>query len=231
MKRNKLVFILAMILTGCITPALITQSVHVPAEFKVNDSTSTFLIIDAAEVSTTGLAIVKRREAVMEDVKADYISFVPALVSAHVPLRVIIDSTISNEQKNRILLHDRKFIDSLLSKHNAGMMAVLKNCYGGFEKDDVVTERNSDGSKSKTAYYSVFFESTWQVIDHRIDKEKIIIARNPHSSRPIVSGLLARGPGFKANRKDILEVARENAINFTGLFYDKDVMMQVPARQ
>lgn len=216
---------------GCSTPSFVTQTIQVPAEFPVNDSTRAFLIVDAAEVMTTGIALVKRREAVMQDVKTDYLKVIPAIVTEKLSMPVVIDTTISAEQKSRILAHDQKTIDTLLAKHNAGIMVVLKNCYGGFDKDEVVTERNQDGSKSKTAYYSVFFESTWQVIQVRLDKEKVVVARKPHSNRPIVSGLLARGPGFSANRKDIVEMARLNASEFTALFHDREIMQQVPVRQ
>lgn len=231
MRKYPFVFLLIALAAGCTTPVPVMQAVHIPAEFPVKDSTQTFLIVDAADVMTTGIAIVKRREAVLEDVKADYLRLVPELVTMQLGMPVVIDTSVTADQKKRILLHESNILDSLRSKHNAGIIVVFRNCYGGFEKDDVVTERNDDGSKSKTAYYSVFFESTWQVIQDGIDRQKIIIARKPHSSRPIVSGLLARGPGFKANRKDILEMARDNAYNFTGLFQDREVNMQVPSKR
>ena|SRR5687768_90049 len=231
MIKFSLYIILAALFTGCATPALVTQSFHVPAEFPVADSTRTFLIVDAAEIMTTGIALVKRREAVMQDVKTDYLKVIPGIVTEKLSMPVVIDTTITAEQKTRILAHETKTIDSLLAKHHAEILVVLKNCYGGFEKDDVVTEKNDNGSKSKTAYYSVFFESTWQVIQGRMYREKVIMARKPHSSRPIVSGLLARGPGFKANREDIVEMARVNAFDFTALFHDREIIRQMPARQ
>ena len=225
-----MVLVLLILVSGCETTAPLTRNTLIPAEFKIKDSTQTFLLIDAADVLTTGIAIVKRREAVMQNVKTEYLSVVPELITSQLSMPVVTDTTISIDQKNRILMGDKRIIDSLRSRHNAGVIGVLLNCYGGFEKDEVVTEKNQDGSKSKTAYYSVFFESTWHVIADDVFQQKIIMARKPHSSRPIISGLLARGPGFKANRKDLLEISRENAYNFTGLFQDRYINMQPPAR-
>ena len=216
--------------TACETTAPLTRNILIPAEYRIKDSTQTFLIIDAAEVLTTGIAIVKRREAVMQNVKTEYLSVVPDLVTMQLSMPVVIDTSLTNDQKNRIVMGDKRIIDTLRSRHNAGVIGVLLNCYGGFEKDDVVTEKNQDGSKSKTAFYSVFFESTWQVIADDVFQQKTIMARKPHSSRPIISGLLARGPGFKANRKDLLEISRENAYNFTGLFQDRYINMPVPRK-
>jgi hypothetical protein len=231
MKKYQFVFLSMVMAIGCSTPMPLMESVRIPAEFPVKDTTRNFLIIDAAEVMTTGIAIVKRREAVLQDVKAEYLRLVPELFETQLSMKAVIDTSVTEDQKKRILAHERNILDSLRSRHNAEIIVVFLNCYGGFEKDDVVTEKNDDGSKSKTAYYSVFFESTWKVIQNGIDKQKIIMARKPHSNRPIVSGLLARGPGFKANKKDILEMARDNAYNFTGLFQDRVVNMQVPVKR
>ena len=225
--KNILIVLTAILVSSCETTAPLTQNTLIPAEYKIRDSTQTFVIIDAADIMTTGIAIVKRREAVMQNVKSEYLSVVPDLVTTQLSMPVVMDTSLTLDQKSRVLQGDRNILDSLRNRHNAGVIGVLLNCYGGFEKDEVVTEKNQDGSKSKTAYYSVFFESTWQVIVDNINQQKIIMARRPHSSRPIISGLLARGPGFKANRKDLLEISRENAYEFTGLFQDRYINLPV----
>src|SRR5687768_5910913 len=94
MKNMLIVFTLFMLATGCGTTAPLTREMLIPAEYKIKDSTQTFLIIDAADVLTTGIAIVKRREAVMQNVKTEYLSVVPDLVTTQLSMPVVIDTSI-----------------------------------------------------------------------------------------------------------------------------------------
>ncbi|HUR12615.1 MAG TPA: hypothetical protein VM012_14665 [Flavitalea sp.] len=208
---------------GCSSVLPILEDKKIPAAFPIKDSLKTFVLIDAAEVVTTGMTLLKKRKAVLEDVKKEYMQMVPEWVENELKIKAITDTSLTADQKKKLLLYDSAMISMLRDRHGAEVIAILKNCYGGFEQDDVVTEKDNDGTKTKTAFYSVFFESTWQVIQGNKNEEKTVRASKPHSSRSVASGLLARGPAFKANKSDILQVASDNAFNFTGLFEDRHI--------
>lgn len=85
--------------------------------------------------------------------------------------------------------------------------------------------KNNDGSTSKTAYYSVFFNTDITVIQGDQLYRKRITASREHSNRSVLSGLLARGPGYEANKKDIAAMANRNASNLSGLFRERRGLM------
>lgn len=215
-------FLFCLWLVSCTAVIPLSEPVTIPAEFPLKDSGKSFVFIDAADVSTPGIAIVKKREQVLEEIKKEFVQLIPVAIESHLPISVIIDSSLSDLIILKLLSGDTGITSELRRKHNADVIAVLKNCFGGFEQDEIETEKKADGSKSKTAYYSVVFQSTWQIIYRNMDVEKQVSARRPHSSRSVASGLLARGPGYQANKKDLLNMARENAFEFTGLFRDRE---------
>src|SRR5688500_17403628 len=117
MKNILILLVLIMLIAGCETTSPLTRNSLIPAEYRIKDSTQTFLIIDAAEVLTTGIAIVKRREAVMQNVKSEYLSVVPDMVTAQLSMPVVIDTSLTIDQKNRIVMGDKRIIDTLRFRH------------------------------------------------------------------------------------------------------------------
>lgn len=77
----------------------------------------------------------------------------------------------------------------------------------------------------KTAYYPVFLNTDITIIQGDQLFRKRITASRKHSNRSVINGLLTRGPGYKANKKDIAEMASSNAGNLYGLFRERRGMI------
>ncbi len=220
MKKNSLLLVFAILgITGC--KVLSVNYKTFPPEIPLQDSVGTIVIIDAADVRTPGIAITKKREEVVSSIKQDFVSHLPAAIRLHLGNPSLFDTSISDEEKTRLLMDDAKVKQKLFSKHHAAMIIILKDCAGGFTQDDVVSEKASNGSTSKTAYYSVFFQSTYHIIQKENSWNKEVTASRKHSNRSVLSGLLARGPGYEANKKDIAQMAEDNAVQTANLFKEQ----------
>lgn len=197
-------------------------SFHAPTEaigFNIEPSTKSFVLIDGGITTTPGLAIKKKREGVVKEVKNQYLVMLGTALQKQLNLTCITDSTITTEEKTALLKKDPVAITSLSNRHNAAIVLILKDCYSGFRQGEVKKVSNWDGSNAaKIAEYFVFFDTEWIILQGSTLNEKTVSASKFHSDRSIQSGLLARGPGFAANKNDILEMAQQNAFNVSILF-------------
>lgn len=223
MKKNVpfllVVFVAGFALTGCKSMSFARKTL--PAEIPVQNYSKSIVIIDAGDVYTPGLAITKKREAVVTSIKNIYLSNLPDILKNDLQIPVFRDNSLTDEEKNRLLQNDDAIRLKLVTKHSANIFIILQNYEGGFSQDEIVRSKNTDGSTKKTAYYSVFFNTDITVIQGDQLYRKRITASREHSNRSVLSGLLARGPGYEANKKDIVAMANRNAGNLSGLFRER----------
>ncbi|NCT93981.1 MAG: hypothetical protein GXC72_06140 [Chitinophagaceae bacterium] len=196
-----------------------------PAAIPIQDYRKSIVIVDAGEVLTPGLAITKKRNEVVNDVKRVYLSRLSDVLKTDLQLAVFQDTVLSADQKKSLLEGDTAIIRRLQQRDHAGLILVMQEYDGGFSQDDVTRTKNNDGSVSKLAHYSVFFNTELTVLQQDRVYHKRVTASRPHSERSVLSGLLARGPGYESNRKDIVAMAEQNARNVSGLFRDRIGMM------
>ncbi len=192
-----------------------------PAEIPVENPSKSVVIIEAGDVYTPGLALTKKREAVVNQIKELYLAQLPQTIRQDLQLVAFRDTSLTDAEKSQLLQNDPLVKIKLAEKYQSNIVIILRSYEGGFRQDDVVKRTNTDGSTNKTAYYSVFFETEITVLQGDRLIEKRIIASREHSQRSVLSGLLARGPGYEANRKDIHAMAMQNARQLTGLFRER----------
>lgn len=211
--------LLLMGLSACKTISLSPRLY--PAEIQVESPSMSVVIVDAGDVYTPGLALTKKREAVVTQIKELYLSQLPEAFKRDLQLISFRDTTLSAEEQTKLLQNDPQVKMKLREKYKANLFVILRTYEGGFRQDDVVKKTNTDGSTNKTAYYSVFFETELTIIQGDRLYEKRVSASKEHSQRSVLSGLLARGPGYEANRKDIHAMAMQNAKHVTGIFRER----------
>jgi hypothetical protein len=194
---------------------------HPPTEaqgFNIDPNTKSIVLIDCGITTTTGIAIKKKREGVVKEFKNQYLVSLSKVLQDHLHLEIITDTTLSVEEKNKLLQKDSIAITTICSRYKNGIVLILKDCYSGFNQDVRKVESWDGKSTSKVATYSVFFDTGWIIVQGNSVNEKNVSASKFHSTRNVLSGLLARGPGFAANKNDILEMANQNALNVAMLF-------------
>jgi hypothetical protein len=192
-----------------------------PPFITIKDSSQSLVLIDAGNVNVPGLPLSKNREEVVTETKRIYIDSLYQRLQKELPLTIILDSLISPDDKLRAMQGDSIILAAIGRRHNAALVMVLTDYFGGFNQDEVKKEKQSDGSTSKTAYYSVYFNTNWIIWQDTAMRKKNVLASQPHSDRSVVSGLFARGPGYKANRKAIEGMANVNVRNVLELFKEQ----------
>ncbi|HEX8333218.1 MAG TPA: hypothetical protein VF622_11375 [Segetibacter sp.] len=107
----------------------------------------------------------------------------------------------------------------LMIKHNATHAIVLNSFNVDFQQTEVETTRSPSGGKSKEAFYDIVSDMEFSVYekDSLIDKQSVLSRQN-HSSRPVVSGLLAAGPNVVVQRKDAWMITERNLKNYLSYF-------------
>jgi hypothetical protein len=216
-----LICITALLLSSC---SILQVSYRTdPPYITIKDSSQSLVLIDAGNVKVPGVQFSKNREEVVTETKALYIDSLYQRLQHELPLTIILDSLITPDDKLKALQGDSSILAAISRQHNAALVMVLTDYSGGFSQDEVKKEKQSDGSTSKTAYYSVFFNSNWVIWQDASLRRKDVLASQPHSDRSVVSGLLARGPGYKANRKAIEGIANVNVRNVLELFKEQQV--------
>lgn len=216
MKIRSHYLLLLVIFYGC------KLSFHPPTQppgFNIEPTIKSFVLIDGGVTSTPGIAIKKKREGVIKEVKDQYLVTLTRVLQGQLHLTPITDTTLTAEDRNKLLQKDSDAIANISKKYKTAIIFILKDSYSGFRQGDVKKVSSWDGnSTSKVAAYDVFFDTDWLIIQADAVNERTVSASRFHSNRTITSGLLARGPGFAANKKDILEMAEQNAFNVSVLF-------------
>ncbi|BFG70514.1 hypothetical protein KACHI17_13950 [Sediminibacterium sp. KACHI17] len=191
------------------------------AEIPVQYYSKSIVLVDAGDVYTPGLALTKKREEVVTQIKRIYFSNLPDVLKKDLQMPVFTDTTLTEGEKALLLQNDNNVRAKIMERYKANIIILLQNYEGGFSQDEIQRSRNTDGSISKQATYSVFFNTNMTIIQGDQLYRKRITASKYHSQRQVLSGLLARGPGYEANKKDIAEMAQRNASNVSGLFRDR----------
>jgi hypothetical protein len=112
-------------------------------------------------------------------------------------------------------------IDTLLKNHGASHALIVTEFNAKFEQVFVNVEKTQSG-KSREAFYDFLAMSEFKLFDTLglIDEARMDY-RGEHSSRPVVSGLLAAGPSItsNANSKLLFRVSDQQAIGFLNKFF------------
>lgn len=107
---------------------------------------------------------------------------------------------------------------SMLREHHASH-AIAITCFDvSFRQTDVVTTED-EYSKSKEAFYDIVAEINYTLYDTTGPvKDMQIAASQYHSSRSVISGLLAAGPNIVNNKESALGVMRDNVELYLNYF-------------
>lgn len=185
--------------------------------YTIPPDTKSFVVIDGGISSAPGIAIKKKRNEVVMEIKDQYLITLSSALQKP-GINCITDTPLSADTKNILLQKDSSAIAGLRNIYKSSIILILKDCSAGFRQGDINKTKDQNGNTSKTAEYDVFFDTDWMIITDSTIHERTISASKYHSSRNVLSGLLARGPGFEANKEDILAMAKQNASSLALLF-------------
>ncbi len=113
-----------------------------------------------------------------------------------------------------------RFIKELMNEFQATDAAVITSFDVYFNQTGVEVSRDSDGSKSRTAYYDIESRMDYAWYDDMglFQENKVEISRY-HSSRIVLSGLLAAGPNIVKKSDDATEITFENSRRYLNYYF------------
>ena len=104
---------------------------------------------------------------------------------------------------------------NLMAKHNTTYAIVLDSFNVDFHQTRVDVTKSSNGSKAREAFYDIVSNLGFSLYskDSLINHQQVSSERY-HSSRNVVSGLLAAGPNVVVQRSDAWVVTERNLRNY-----------------
>jgi hypothetical protein len=110
-------------------------------------------------------------------------------------------------------------IYDIMNQNGAAKAIVIKNYDVSFDQTEVQVSKDATG-KSREAFYDICSTiDYWYYDSSALKSEQIIKSCRKHSSRNVSSGLLSVGPGIVSNRKDAIEITRDNANKFIFAYF------------
>jgi len=108
----------------------------------------------------------------------------------------------------------------LMNAHNASHAILLTSFNAYFEQTDVVVTESEGGSKNREAFYDIIVEIRYSFRDHsKPIYDTLISVRKFHSSRSVLSGLLAAGPNIVSNSEEAVGGVQANVELYLRSFF------------
>jgi hypothetical protein len=97
-------------------------------------------------------------------------------------------------------------VQQLMLAQNASHAIIIKSFNSYFEQTDLVVTTDNTGSKNREAHYDIIVTVGYTLHNWSGRKfDTLISARKYHSSRNVLSGLLAAGPNIVMNSSDAID--------------------------
>lgn len=110
--------------------------------------------------------------------------------------------------------------DSVMEKQQATHGVFITNFNAYFDQTHVEVTKTETG-KEREAFYDIIVEIGYSMRSAgQAPFDTLIVARRHHSSRSVLSGLLAAGPNIVSNRGDALEGALVNVDLYAKCFFE-----------
>lgn len=108
---------------------------------------------------------------------------------------------------------------NLMREQQASDGIVITSFNVNFEQTEVVVTRDEDGSKNREAHYDIISNIRYLWYDREgLFRDEEIDVRRFHSTRSVLSGLLAFGPNVVKQQEDVYSIVEENTIRYLNLF-------------
>ena len=109
-----------------------------------------------------------------------------------------------------------------MERHQAALAIIITAFDVDFTQTNVKVEKNSNGSKSREAFYDI--NSAIRLLFYAGDsllKDLQMTKSAYYGSKNVVSGLLAAGPNVVVQKKDAWRITRSNLDDYLNVFFGK----------
>jgi hypothetical protein len=111
-------------------------------------------------------------------------------------------------------------INAFMNKYQASHAIIITDFDVKFNQTEVEVTGEDKYGKDKVAHYDIVSIIHYILYDEQgIVKDFPVYQNRFHSTRNVISGLLAAGPNIVDNSEDALSISRENAIQYLNYFF------------
>lgn len=209
----RLLFILLLpaILLSCTSEKYITYTVQTQAQQPLDPKPGKVIVLSTYDPATSTRR--KNIEGLNKELSDSVVHRLAAIIHRRmdIPTEALTGITVLSTHTNPV--------GQLLEQHGATHAIVITFFDVAFEQTRVDVTKSSSG-KSREAYYDMCNTINFELYN----REELMFKNSypicsPHSSRMVISGLLAAGPSYQSNKKDFEKLSYRNSAYFLRLYF------------
>jgi len=233
--KNLSLFMIVVCLCSC-GVSYVPLTVQRGPEITFRDSITNVLVINRFDVNKVDFILrkEKKKEVYNQGINAEIGQLLNELESIK-GIRLIKKSdslTMARNLKANLDSTVLTFgeIQQLATKYKADYILALENYDAGFVQGDIIKTKNSDGSTTKIAKYSLEIRSSWIMYDKNGNSFRELKGDEIqyHSERSVVSALLAVGPALGSNTKFVQNLSITAGKKVAGYFKSQLISVTRP---
>ncbi|HEY0679832.1 MAG TPA: hypothetical protein VGD17_16225 [Chitinophagaceae bacterium] len=217
----RIVCILALlILTSCVvSTSSISYRTTVPPRYVPENKFERVLLLSSFDPGENKFR--KNKEDLFKDILDSLLRSTGSRIRANSESEIIVLPGVTPVSSD-------SSIKALMLQNNASHAIVLKNFNVFFSQTRVEVTKTESG-KNREAFYDIIAEADYAIYDHQgLFKNIPVSVSQFHSSRTVLSGLLAAGPDIVANYKRAFGIAVANTEKFLNNFFPSTAQRSRP---
>lgn len=205
--------LLAILCSGCYSPLVLTTSIPTLPSRSINPAPTKIVVANAYDVKT----------ASVRDNKEKLFGELTNLTVRHTSNEINRRSEIPASFVEGIavpMAQPDSSVKKIMTDHMASHAIIVNSFNASFEQTEVNVTVDDDGSKNRQAMYDIIVDIGYTLHNwsgRQLDT--LISARRFHSSRSVLSGLLAAGPNIVANSEDAADGIYANVDMYLKSFF------------
>lgn len=210
--KKLLPILLVVTITACSTSQVLTYTVPVQPEQSLQPAPEKLLVLN-----TFDAAVYKNNN------KRDLLMSLGDTLLAQITLEINLTAGIEVQPLFGLTpvytTADEGTIFKLMETHGASHAIVIKELDIYFDQTGVDVTKTESG-KNREAFYDICSHIKYELYNQnqRLETSPVFL-RRPHSSRQVISGLLAAGPSIAKNKDDFYSMAVENKNRFLRKYF------------
>lgn len=204
--------LLVSIMIGCSTPYTLQNSVRYTPSRKLDPAPKSIIVANGFDV---------KAQSYRDKKEEQFILLIDGVLE-HMQTSIQNNSDVAVKVVRGLSVVPTKedsCINAFFVMEKADYVVMVNRFNVYFDQTEVVVTKTEDG-KSREAFYDIVSETDYKIVGREGMREIFpITVRRYHSSRNVLSGLLAAGPSIVSNHDDAVEITQVNVRQFLRNFF------------
>lgn len=210
----RIIFLLAVFFSACTAPTrLLNYSAKTSPVYPLETIPEKILILNTYDIAAKKFR--DNKEELFISLTNDLMNRAAKNLNEKQQIKTEVIQGYTNTNEN-----SDETIKNLLQKYNATHAIVIRSFDVFFNQSRVDVSKDDDGSKNRQAYYDIESDISYALYSKQaLIKEKTVNKVRFHSSRRVLSGLLAAGPNIVTQQDDARNISFDNLSEYLNYFF------------